>query len=338
MLTTCHWGPSQHPAAHDRRGRERLWFPDGVRFPTRDRLAAQGMRFTNHHVHTCPCAPRVGRPSSPASTPPSAACSTTSTSRGNGRSTPPFRPMGHLLAAAGYRCAYVGKWHPGRVAARWHPGLRLRRLERARRSRCALSRSPLSTAGSLIGPPSGLIGTPATTDHGCWCAPSSIPRHHALPAVPQAQSARARSRLAPNFSGRPDHQPVTQRCWKATCDVTAGVVRNERAWRRLINAYVDLHAEVDRHLGTVLDSLVASGCQQNTLVVSTSDHGDMAGAHGLRQKAANLYRENIQVPLTMVWPERIAAGTLHRRGFLAHRSGAHSSLGRRCRFQPASRP
>jgi hypothetical protein len=59
---------------------------------------------------------------------------------------------------------------------------------------------------------------------------------------------RAQSRLAPNFSDDLTTKPVTQRYWKATCDVTAGVVRNEGAWRRLINAYVDLHAEVDRHL------------------------------------------------------------------------------------------
>ena len=116
---------------------------------------------------------------------------------------------------------------------------------------------------------------------------------HDIMLYPRFRKLRVREHgvdLPPNFSDDLTTKPVTQRYWKATCDVTAGVVRNERAWRRLINAYVDLHAEVDHHLGTVLDSLVASGCQQNTLVVSTSDHGDMAGAHGLRQKAANLYR------------------------------------------------
>lgn len=92
--------------------RERLWFPDGVRFPTRDRLAAQGMRFTNHQVHTCPC------------TPSRATIFTGQHAAISGmfdnvnfswqRPLDPTVPtMGHLLAAAGYRCAYVGKWHLG---------------------------------------------------------------------------------------------------------------------------------------------------------------------------------------------------------------------------------
>lgn len=85
-------------------------------------------------------------------------------------------------------------------------------------------------------------------------------------------------------------------------------MQERKTWRTLINAYIDLQLEVDRHVGTVLNALAASGTKSNTLVVATSDHGDLAGAHGLRQKAANLYRENAQVPLTMAWPGTIPAG------------------------------
>lgn len=289
--------------------RERLWFPDGVRFPTRDRLAAQGMRFTNHHVHTCPC------------TPSRATIFTGKHAAISGmfdnvnfswqRPLDPTVPtMGHLLAAAGYRCAYVGKWHLGGESRR--DGIRAYGFDDWN----APDAHGAPYLGHFI---DGRIADRAAqwidrhaNDDRPWLLVCSFVNPHDIMLYPRFRKLRVREHgvdLPPNFSDDLTTKPVTQRYWKATCDVTAGVVRNERAWRRLINAYVDLHAEVDRHLGTVLDSLVASGCQQNTLVVSTSDHGDMAGAHGLRQKAANLYRENIQVPLTMVWPERIAAGT-----------------------------
>src|SRR5690606_29466674 len=46
----------------------------------------------------------------------------------------------------------------------------------------------------------------------------------------------------------------------------------------------------------------------NTIVIFTSEHGELAGAHGLRGKGPFLYKENFRVPLVIRHPD-LRAGT-----------------------------
>ena len=62
-------------------------------------------------------------------------------------------------------------------------------------------------------------------------------------------------------------------------------------------------ADVDRHIGTVLDALEATGQANRTVVALVSDHGEMGGVHGLRQKGPWMYRENIGVPFVVSHPD-----------------------------------
>ena len=55
----------------------------------------------------------------------------------------------------------------------------------------------------------------------------------------------------------------------------------EREERHIRAAYFGLCAEVDHHLGRLLDALRASGQADDTLIVFTSDHGDALGDHWL---------------------------------------------------------
>jgi arylsulfatase A-like enzyme len=75
----------------------------------------------------------------------------------------------------------------------------------------------------------------------------------------------------------------------------------EAEWRRLRANYYGLVTLVDRAFGTVLEALEASGQAENTVVVYTSDHGDMLGDHGLVQKGV-FYEEAIRVPLLVRVP------------------------------------
>jgi arylsulfatase len=52
----------------------------------------------------------------------------------------------------------------------------------------------------------------------------------------------------------------------------------------------------------VLDALRASGQDENTVIVLTSDHGELLGAHGLRGKGTVPYREAARVPLLLRLP------------------------------------
>ena len=82
-----------------------------------------------------------------------------------------------------------------------------------------------------------------------------------------------------------------------------------RAWLRHLDYYVELQRLADASLGTVLGALDRSGAWDDTVVIFTSDHGDMCGSHGLRSKGPFVYDEIMRVPLYVRAPGVTAAGT-----------------------------
>ncbi len=78
--------------------------------------------------------------------------------------------------------------------------------------------------------------------------------------------------------------------------------------RRMRLGYHASIAFADQEFGRVLDALEAAGLKDNTLVVFTSDHGDMLGDHGLLVKGAFFYDANVRVPLLLRWPARFSGG------------------------------
>ena len=60
---------------------------------------------------------------------------------------------------------------------------------------------------------------------------------------------------------------------------------------------------VDDQIARVLDALRATAGYENTIVVFSSDHGDMLGAHGgMHEKWHNAYEESIHVPFVVAGP------------------------------------
>ena len=60
---------------------------------------------------------------------------------------------------------------------------------------------------------------------------------------------------------------------------------------------------MDGAIGRILEALERSGMAGDTIVVFTSDHGDLVGAHGgLMQKWYNAYDEALRVPLVVKGP------------------------------------
>lgn len=71
--------------------------------------------------------------------------------------------------------------------------------------------------------------------------------------------------------------------------------------------YYKLHADVDKHLGEVIAALEASRFLDNTVIIFTSDHGDLLGSHGgLFQKWYMAYEEALHVPFVVVPPGKSA--------------------------------
>jgi arylsulfatase len=73
-------------------------------------------------------------------------------------------------------------------------------------------------------------------------------------------------------------------------------------WRRLNDYYLNCVQDVDQHVLEILDELDDLGMADNTIVVYTADHGELAGAHGLSGKGATAYREQQNVPFIISNP------------------------------------
>lgn len=72
-------------------------------------------------------------------------------------------------------------------------------------------------------------------------------------------------------------------------------------------AYYGLISYVDDKIGRLLDTLDAVGLAENTVVVYTSDHGDMLGEHGLWRKMS-FYEQSERIPMLVRWPGAVLAG------------------------------
>jgi choline-sulfatase len=78
-------------------------------------------------------------------------------------------------------------------------------------------------------------------------------------------------------------------------------------WRLHRWAYCRLTEMVDKEIGVVLDALREAGMEDNTLIIFTSDHGDMDSAHKLEHKSV-LYEESGRVPFIMTYRGMIPEG------------------------------
>ena len=80
------------------------------------------------------------------------------------------------------------------------------------------------------------------------------------------------------------------------------VVNWSRAeWDSIYRCYAGLCHSVDLSMGAILKKLDDLGLSENTIVVFTSDHGEMMGAFGLREKTV-MYEPSVRVPLLMRIP------------------------------------
>ncbi len=120
--------------------------------------------------------------------------------------------------------------------------------------------------------------------------------------------------LPENFDAPPtEDQPLAARlsCRVVRENGHSGLpLRTEADWRRMIANYWGLCSLVDTHVGEILSALEDCGLDGETIVVYTSDHGDMMGSHRLLAKCL-MFEEAVRVPLMVRLPRgrgrRVAA-------------------------------
>lgn len=89
---------------------------------------------------------------------------------------------------------------------------------------------------------------------------------------------------------------------------------------RPLSAYAAMISRMDQRIGDILDHLLESGLDDNTIVMFSSDNGPAGGggldsrffnsAAGLRASKGQVYEGGIRVPLVARWPGKIPAGTV----------------------------
>ncbi len=99
--------------------------------------------------------------------------------------------------------------------------------------------------------------------------------------------------------------PKDQRNWVAPCGFG-----NDELLAQAIAATYGMISMIDHGVGQILDLLDELKVRDNTIIVFTSDHGDMMGDHSLFLKGFMHYRGVLQVPLVIDVPG-LAPGVSH---------------------------
>lgn len=315
--------------------------PADLDLPAHDWLRARGVAFHQFNVHTTPCSPsrsnlytgqhtqftgltsNVGAPPFP--------------------KLADVRTLGHLLREQGYYTAYKGKWHlsdvPTGVDVRYGP---FRSARRALEPYGFNDYSDNGIAdggtwsgykfdGEVASNACRWLDTQGRTLDQPWMLAVNFVNPHDIVFYDDTDLQQSRTRLSYDYLSplspppvgapydrdwdRPlpkswaaddlSTKPWAQRSYVEFCEMLYGRIdrRDETRWRRYQSYYYNCIRDIDRHALTVLKRLEALGLADNTIVVYTSDHGDMLGAHGLRQKGPTMYKENVRVPFIVCHPD-----------------------------------
>lgn len=244
--------------------------------------------------------------------------------------TPDVPTWPHALRDAGYRTRFIGKWHVSPdhpptdfgyetcFGADVLPDGAGRRVEDLR---------PADWFGRAVDGPIEELETHRLAARACaeieelsadgapWHIQLNFPQPHP-PYLPHC-AFREPYRTAPAWGGCADGlcgKPAIQRRMTENWGL-ADV--SEADWENARANYLAVISQMDDAIGMVLDALDAAGAKDDTLVIYSSDHGDMCGSHGMFDKHYNLYDDIVRVPLLLSWPGHIPAGA-RRNEMLVH--------------------
>ncbi|MEA4889240.1 MAG: sulfatase-like hydrolase/transferase [Clostridiaceae bacterium] len=108
-----------------------------------------------------------------------------------------------------------------------------------------------------------------------------------------------------SFGDTLDHKPYIQRQQIINWHLEG---RSWADWRSTVACYYAMVGQIDDAVGLMLNKLDELGLRQDTVVIYTTDHGDLCGGHGMLDKHYVLYDDVTRVPLIIRWPAQIAAG------------------------------
>lgn len=259
---------------------------------------------------------------------------------------PGTQTYSHRLCDAGYRLGYVGKWHVswdrGPLDFGFHDVRALMGVGPVTRKANAVPGAAYARETGLVVEAEGLVQWPGADPqvfYGINRAPEELTQAY----IETSEAIGLIERYTGDGSTQPwfvtlnvtePHDPYTPLAkyaanydpmdvelpasWRDDFTNKPNMNRREAGlWsaltedqvRTAIARYWAYCEQVDAQVGRVLDVLDRTDQINNTLVVFTSDHGDMLGAHRQFIKGWQPYEETYRVPLVMRWPGVIPQGS-----------------------------
>jgi arylsulfatase A-like enzyme len=295
-----------------------------VRTPNLDRLAAQGLRFSSAYTpHPLCCPARQcllnGRRAE---------------SFGSlwnfdlGSAMKPLAPTDYSwprqLREEGYRNGFVGKWHVNPDVSPLGFGFEEYVSNGDHKRFLAKAHPEVTFSKSFFGEPNPL---PVEHSETHWLAARAMelierfaetgsPWHVRLDFTDPHLPCRPVEPFASMY--KPEEVPV----WPTFAEDFAGKPYIQRKhmsywgvenytwddWSKIVARYYGIVTQMDDAIGLVLAKLDELGLADDTIVVYTSDHGDMCGSHRLFDKHYVMYDDIVKVPLIVRWPQHIHAG------------------------------
>jgi arylsulfatase len=315
-------------------------WPAGLSLPGHERLQKTGVSFVNHQCPATMCTSSRSVIVTGLQTPDNGMFENLDVPWMH--DLPAATPtIGHMLRKAGYTTAYKGKWHLSRefdttsidrfltpnmeaygFADNFSPG------DLIGHTLGGYSFDQLTTGSAINW--LRTRGRPLADDGKPWCMFVSLVNPHDVmyfntdapgESVQDTGKLRLQAARAPAHAlykatwdqplpkslrqpfdapGRPKAHGEFDRIWD---HILGHIPAEDARWKRFNDYYVNCIRNVDRSLEALLAELDALDLAQDTIVVYTSDHGEMAGAHGLRGKGPFAYRETTHLPLHIVHPD-----------------------------------
>ena len=315
-------------------------WPSGLSLPGHDRLQRRGVSFTNHQCPATMCTSSRSVMLTGLQTADNGMFENLDVPWM--RNLPLTTPtIGHMLRKAGYYTAYKGKWHLSRefdtkeVARFLTPEME--------KYGFADNFSPGDLIGHTLGGYSfdhitagsainwlRTKGRPMTDDGKPWSMFVSFVNPHDImyfntdapgENIQDTGKLRLHAARAPDHAlykatwdvpvpaslrqkfdapGRPQAHGEFDRIWDY---ILGNVPLEEARWKRFNDYYINCIRNVDQQIEALLAELEALQLADSTMVVFTSDHGEMAGSHGLRGKGPFAYAESVHLPMYIVHPD-----------------------------------
>jgi len=275
--------------------RSLIWFSPGMTLPNFEKLRETSLDFTQHFTSAVPCSPSRASLFTGLHSIVHRVFSNVGEDKSQADLSTRLVTLGKVFQHAGYQTPYFGRWNLSQAkpdlgdygfmrmfreygGAKQEPGLEYDRL--CVDAACSWLASKNAAQKWLL--TISLIN------------PHDIVRYKKLKLeVPELIAAPPA-----NWNDFLENKPSIQKDWSRK-DGPEDV----RQVKDYLNLYYYYHQQMDRELGRILDALAGSGCAQNTIIVFTSDHGDLAGSHRLFLKGPCVYDEQNHIPLLIHHPD-----------------------------------